>query len=789
MKLNFLAFAAAVLIGPAPVSHPLTIDDVLAAVSIDSVERTPDMLAITVQRPASLHEIYGRTSYEVDPGRSDTWLVDRRTGARRNLTNGARDAAGFWCAKWSPDGQRLAMLSTRPEGREPRGGNNVRLFVWNRRSDKLTRVGDWAAMTQTRYGSAMHGLDLRTGSGEQPARCSREENAPFIWVDNHRLLAAALPKGEISGLLDQYSRAVRTVARDAQRVHDGREPTIEAVGSGAERTLPREQAELRLIDLTAHSDMPVASVPAYPFRGELTVSPSPDRRTLAILATTAMIPLRSGVSFPYSNDSWEVEKRLGFVPLAPSSLIHWASNSPRYPLELFGWSPDSSRVVFRGRAGFETTKTPAFIATTDGTVTPLTALSSIGDADAGWHWPHTPAFRWIDENSIAATPTGSVSERGWRLTGKSVTPLTTFPAKPKPETSAALPQTAELIETTPAATLWRDSTASGLFIKERLPTGVVRTLFDANTHLARVQWGEKRLIDYRSANGASLKAAIILPPGYIPGRRYPTIAWVYPRYMVRDLADYWLDPALPGLYNLQLYAAHGYVVVIPSVPLGKNSDTHSTLDDLSDGVLPAIDQLAALGITDPKRVGVMGQSGGGYAVFGLITRTNRFRAAVALAGISDLALLTGQFDPTARGYPGIADEASDNRAEAELSIWELGAPAFQAPIRYAIASPISRVSSVETPLLIVHGDQDVRGGIAQSEVFFSALARQGKTARLLRVGAESHSLAQSPANIRAVLAETLAWFDKYLTPLTSYYDRSRLPIRTQVERPISYGRR
>lgn len=767
MNPYLLALVSLALIGAAPAPHSLTIDDVLATVSIDSVEQTPDMLAIVVQRPVSLGEVYGRTAYEVDPGRSDIWLVDRRTGVRRNLTDGAREASGFWCAKWSPDGQRLAMLSTRPEGHEPRGGDNVRIYIWDRRSDALTRVGNWTAMTQTRYGGPIHGLDLRIGSGEQPARCSREENAPFIWLDSHRLLAVALPRGEISGLIDQYSRAARTIARDTQRVHDGRESTIEAVGSGAERVLASGLGELRLIDLVARSDKQIASVPAYPLRGALTVSPSPDRRTLAILATNAMIPLSRGVSFPYADDSWEVEKRLGFVSLAPSSPVQWASNAFRYPLELFGWSRDSRRVAFRGRASLEATQTPVFVASANGKVIPVTALGSIGDRDAGWRWPHTPAFRWIDDDSIAATPTGATSERVWRLAGASVTPLSTPRSKPLPKASAALPETAELIETSPAATLWRESTASGLFIKERSRSGTVRTLFDADTHLARVQWGEKRLIHYSSTGGAPLKAAVILPPGYTPGHRYPTIAWVYPRYMIRDLADYWLDPALPGLYNLQLYAAHGYVVVIPSVPLGKSSDTHSTLDDLSDGVVPAISRLATLGITDPARVGVMGQSGGGYAVFGLITRTNRFRAAVALAGISDLALLTGQFDPNARGYPGIANEASDNRAQAELSIWSLGAPAFEAPRRYANASPISQVSKVETPLLIVHGDQDVRGGMAQAEVFFSALARQGKTARLLRVGSESHSLAQSPANIRAILDETIAWFDQYLTPLVS----------------------
>ena len=773
------ALVAPLLMGATPRSHPLTLDDVLATVSVETVEPTRDTIAIVMQRPAILGEVYGRTAYEVDPGRSDVWLVDRKTGVRRNLTNGARDAAGFWCAKWSPDGERLAMLSTRPEGSEPHGGDNVRLYVWDRLGDRLRRVGDWAALTQTRYGSPRHGVDLRTGNGTQSERCSNQENAPFTWLDNNRLLAIGLPNGEISGLLDQYSRSARTVALDAQRVREGRDSTIEAVGSGSERTISHDKGEIRLIDLDRHSDRVIAEVPAYPLRGELTVSPSPDRRTLGVLATTGVIPLARGNSYPYADDSWEVRKRFGFVPLAPSSSLRWVTNLPEFPLELFGWSSDSSRIAIRARASLKTKDTPAFLVTRTGRSSPLSGLGSVGDRGAGWHFPHTPAFRWIGGDTIAATRTGESSERHWRIAGSHLITVPAPPAQPKLDESALIPANAEMIENAHGSTLWDEFNASGYFIRQRLGSGPVRTLFEANTHLAAVHWSEKRLIDYQSTTGIALKGAVILPPDYVVGRRYPTIVWVYPRYMVTSLADYWLDPALPGLYNLQLYAAHGYVVVIPSVPLGKNTDTHSTLDDLSDGVLPAIDKLESLGITDPMRAGVMGQSGGGYVVLGLVTRTDRFRAAVALAGISDLALLTGEFDPTGRGYPGIADEASDNRAEAELSVWSLGAPAYEASQRYAIASPISRVERVNTPLLMVHGDQDERGAMSQAEIFFSALARQGKTARLLRVGGESHSLAQSPANIRAILSETLAWFDKYLgSPAVAA--SSRLSEGTQV---------
>ena len=325
----------------------------------------------------------------------------------------------------------------------------------------------------------------------------------------------------------------------------------------------------------------------------------------------------------------------------------------------------------------------------------------------------------------------------------------------------ALPQGATLLGVMPDATLWRQPTWTGLFLREiATEGGSQRDLLALNTHLAAVDWGETRLIDYSTAGGQPLKGAVILPPGYREGQRYPVITWVYPRYLIRGLNDPFLDPYMPGIYNLQLYAARGYVVLIPSVPLAGGTFMNG-LAELGAGVLPAVDRLAALGIADPVRVGVMGQSGGGYAVYGLIGQTNRFKAAVALAGLTDLAQLHGQFDAAARGYPGIEHEKSVNWSISEAS-FGFGVPPYADHDLYWRNSPIAHVDRVQTPLLLVHGEFDKRGAMPQAETFFYGLYRQGKTARLLRYWGESHSLAQSPANVRDIVDETVRWFDRYL---------------------------
>jgi hypothetical protein len=199
--------------------HPISVDDVLAMERIDSAVFAPDgdWAAVVVRRAATPEEVYGRTAFEIDPGRSDVWLVSSKTGERRQITDGKAKAAGYWCATWSPDGRRLALLSTQPESSEVRGGDNVRLYVWNRATGSLKRQSDAAMMTQTRYGSPLTMPDLRGGAdrGTLPHACSREENSPFLWLDNNRILAAMLPAGRVSGLIDQYGRASRGAARDA----------------------------------------------------------------------------------------------------------------------------------------------------------------------------------------------------------------------------------------------------------------------------------------------------------------------------------------------------------------------------------------------------------------------------------------------------------------------------------------------------------------------------------------------------------------------------------------------
>jgi dipeptidyl aminopeptidase/acylaminoacyl peptidase len=197
------------------------------------------------------------------------------------------------------------------------------------------------------------------------------------------------------------------------------------------------------------------------------------------------------------------------------------------------------------------------------------------------------------------------------------------------------------------------------------------------------------------------------------------------------------------------------------MPLSEEGVTSDPYMELSKGVLPAVDKAIELGIADPKRLGLMGQSFGGFSTYGLVTQTTRFQAAVALAGLSDLASLYAQFDARQR-YGAFPQEDLFYMFLAESGQERLGNPPWRDFGRYIRNSPIFYVDRVETPLMIIQGDMDYVA-MQQGEQFFMSLYRQNKRAEFLRYWGEGHVL-EGPANIRDMWQRIYAWFDELLQP-------------------------
>jgi hypothetical protein len=285
-------------------------------------------------------------------------------------------------------------------------------------------------------------------------------------------------------------------------------------------------------------------------------------------------------------------------------------------------------------------------------------------------------------------------------------------------------------------------------------------LMEANGFLSNIDEATLQPIEYTSQNGARLKGWIVLPLDYVKGQHYPLITYVYPGATYGD--DKPADATFSGLgryVDLQVPAAHGYAVLLPSMPRTPVGQPDDPILGLTNGVLPAVDSVIGLGIADPTRIYLMGHSFGGFATYGLITLTHRFAAAVACAGLSDLISLYGTF---AGPFRYGANPNGVEPAFLEEGQVQLGAPPYADFNRYLRNSPLFRVEQVDTPLMMIQGDLDYVP-IQQAEEFFTLLGRQGKRARFVRYWGEGHTL-QSPANIEDFWQRVFVWFSDTREP-------------------------
>jgi dipeptidyl aminopeptidase/acylaminoacyl peptidase len=164
--------------------------------------------------------------------------------------------------------------------------------------------------------------------------------------------------------------------------------------------------------------------------------------------------------------------------------------------------------------------------------------------------------------------------------------------------------------------------------------------------------------------------------------------------------------------------------------------------DLRD-VMAGVDEVVKKTPIDESRMGVTGWSYGGYMTMWTVTQTQRFKAAVAGAGIADWLSYYGE------------------NSIDEWMIPYFGASVYDDPAVYAKSSPITFIKQVKTPTLVVVGERDGECPAPQSFEFWHALKTIGVPTELVVYAGEGHSFREAK-NRLDVLRRTLAWFEEYL---------------------------
>ncbi|MEQ8703236.1 MAG: prolyl oligopeptidase family serine peptidase [Phaeodactylibacter sp.] len=293
---------------------------------------------------------------------------------------------------------------------------------------------------------------------------------------------------------------------------------------------------------------------------------------------------------------------------------------------------------------------------------------------------------------------------------------------------------------------------------------------NANPQQEKFRWGTAEPYRWTGADGQKMEGILIKPEGFDPGLQYPMMTYFYERYADR-LHRHW-TPAYPrSVINFSFYASRGYVIFIPDVHYRIGYPGESALDAITTGVTSLLDK----GFVDKERLGVQGHSWGGYQVAYLITQTDLFKCAESGAPVVNMT----------SAYGGIRWGSGLSRMfQYEKSQSRIGGTLWEKPLRYIENSPLFYTDKINTPVLILHNDEDGAVPWYQGIEFFVALRRLNKPAWLLNYNENPHWV-MGKENRRDFMQRMQQFFDYFLlnAPKPRWMEKGIPPM----ERGINQG--
>ncbi len=249
---------------------------------------------------------------------------------------------------------------------------------------------------------------------------------------------------------------------------------------------------------------------------------------------------------------------------------------------------------------------------------------------------------------------------------------------------------------------------------------------------------------FDGAGGTRIQAWVVKPPDFKDGQRYPLLYLVHggPQNAWGDSWGY--------RWNPQIFAASGYVVVMPN-PRGSTGFGQRFTDEISadwggavyEDLMMGADFAESLPYVEKGRAGAAGASFGGYMMDWFLGHTTRFRAIVTHAGVYNLTSMYGVTE------------------ELWFPEWDLKGTPWSNPELYAKFSPHTYAKNFKTPTLVTHGELDFRVPIGEGLQLFTTLQRLGVPSRMVYFPDEGHWI-NKPANSALWYHEFIAWMDRWV---------------------------
>ena len=271
---------------------------------------------------------------------------------------------------------------------------------------------------------------------------------------------------------------------------------------------------------------------------------------------------------------------------------------------------------------------------------------------------------------------------------------------------------------------------------------------DANPQMKEYNWGTAELVKWYAYNGRLTEGVLYLPEDLDPTKKYPMLVVFYERNSEELYAHYTMEPSWSWV-NYPFYVSRGYVVFVPDVHYAPGIPGESAYNYICSGVEELCDRFEFI---DRDRIGIDGQSWGGYQTSYLVTRTDMFACAGSGAPVSNMTSAFG----------GIRWGTGDSRqGQYELGQSRIGRTLWEAPQLYIANSPLFYADRVNTPLLIMHNDDDGAVPWYQGIEYFMALRRLEKPVWMLQYNGEAHNI-RARKNRKDITIRLQQFFDHYL---------------------------
>ncbi len=272
---------------------------------------------------------------------------------------------------------------------------------------------------------------------------------------------------------------------------------------------------------------------------------------------------------------------------------------------------------------------------------------------------------------------------------------------------------------------------------------------NTNPQQDRYKWGSVELVKWITSEGTEEEGLLYKPENFDPNKKYPMLVYFYRLYS-DGLHTHWTPKPSRSIINPTFYTSNDYIVFIPNIRYKVGYPGESAYNYVVSGTVALLNRHNFI---DKNRIGIQGQSWGGYEAAFIITKTDMFAAASAGAPVSNMT----------SAYGGIRWGSGMSRMfQYEETQSRIGGTLWEKPLHYIENSPVFYAPKVNTPLLMRHNDGDGAVPWYQGIEYFVALRRLNKPVWMLNYNDAPHNEKNKSPNTIDLSIRMKQFFDHYL---------------------------